>query len=304
MSSPLQGASGTLGNPGYCFLSDTKTGFYLSGTHQITFVYNGVAGLVLNSDGSASLGSGAFTCGGMTLAEIATPSPPIAGFMKLYAKSGDFAATQTSSGIEYLIGKDPTIQEFISGSGTYAPSTGTVRIRVRMTGGGGGGGAAATNDGSVGGTTTFGSWTALGGTGGAHGAASSAVAGGLGGVGGANGTGTVVVRNSGNFGLTGIAGTCSGAGAPGPFGGGARAFRGAGDGSPGIGYGSGGSGGYTTGTPAGGGGGGSGEYVEFYVSLPGSISYSVGTGGNGGLAGTQAGGNGAAGVIVIEEFYN
>src|SRR5579871_4432144 len=36
----------------------------------------------------------------------------------------------------------PTYQSFLSGSGTYTPTAGTVRIKVRMAGGGGGRGGA------------------------------------------------------------------------------------------------------------------------------------------------------------------
>ncbi len=53
-----------------------------------------------------------------------------------------------------------------------------------------------------------------------------------------------------------------------------------------------------------GGGGGAGEYVKFWVNNPGATTYTVGAGGAGGSAGGTAGGNGAAGVIIIEEFYN
>jgi len=78
----------------------------------------------------------------------------------------------------------PTVQRFTSGSGTYTPTSGTVRFRVRMVGGGGGGAATATNAGSVGIDTSFGSWTAIHGNGGVV-----AGAGGAGGTGGAGGLG-------------------------------------------------------------------------------------------------------------------
>jgi hypothetical protein len=43
--------------------------------------------------------------------------------------------------------------------------------------------------------------------------------------------------------------------------------------------------------------------VEFYVSLPGATSYTVGGGGSGGTGGFP-GGNGGSGIIIIEEYYN
>ncbi|MBO0863671.1 MAG: hypothetical protein J2P16_01175, partial [Mycobacterium sp.] len=54
----------------------------------------------------------------------------------------------------------PTVQRFITGSGTYTPTAGTAWIRVRMCGGGGGGGG-TTNSGGPGTTTSFGGWTAI-----------------------------------------------------------------------------------------------------------------------------------------------
>jgi hypothetical protein len=54
-------------------------------------------------------------------------------------------------------------------------------------------------------------------------------------------------------------------------------------------------------------GGGAGAYIEAIINNPStSYSYSVGTGGNGGtgVGGLkQDGGAGAAGIIIVEEFY-
>jgi hypothetical protein len=44
----------------------------------------------------------------------------------------------------------PTYQSFLSGSGTYTPTGGTVRIKVRMCGGGGGAGGTAGGNGAAG----------------------------------------------------------------------------------------------------------------------------------------------------------
>lgn len=194
--------------------------------------------------------------------------------------------------------KTPTVQRLTSGTGaTYTPGVGISYIRVRMTGGGGGGAAQTANNGAVGTTTVFGSWTAIFGNGGTTGVAG---AGGVGGTGGATGTGVLITRIDGANGSRGggLAGTSGGNGGETPFGGGGTG----GDGGAGLpakaNTGSGGGGGEETSS------GGAGEYVEFYVTNPAATTYTVGAGGNGGAAGTTAGGNGAAGIILIEENYN
>jgi hypothetical protein len=232
-----------------------------------------------------------------TLTEIATPTAPAANNVQLYAYTGDFLASQTHGGVQRIYGKDPTVQRLTTGSGTYTPTTGTVRIRVRMCGGGGGGGGSS--GGSSGGTTSFDSWTALGGSAGYNGQGAS---GGPGGIGGSNGTGTLIVRMIGNGGASAptINTTYGGGqGGSGVFGG--QGFGGGGqgnfgrlgnNGSDNSGSGGGGSSGYS--------GGGAGEYAEFYVSSPTAVSCSIGTGG----AGATYGGSGGSGVIIVEEFYN
>jgi hypothetical protein len=229
--------------------------------------------------------------------------------------AGDFRYNSTLSCFEgyngttwVALGKAPTVQKFTSGSSlTYTPSTGVVRIRVRMVGGGGGGGAANTNNGSGGGDTSFGSWTAIHGSGGVQ-----QGTGGAGGTGGVNGTGTLITRIDGQNGGSGLSAAAAGVnpvpglGGSTPFGGGGVA-TGTGNsngGSAKANTGSGGSGAIPGANSTSAGGGGAGEYVEFWVNSPGATTYTIGVGGNGGSAGGQAGGNGAAGVIVIEEFYS
>lgn len=204
-----------------------------------------------------------------------------------------------------------TVQSCASGltcdnsSHTYTPTSGTQRIRVRLIGGGGGGGARTTNSGATGNTSTFGSWTALGGAGGGP----AGTGGSAGGAGGATGTGTLIVRMAGNPGGSG-GGTATANTLPAGGTGGASPLGGAGPG------GSGGSGSNATANSGSGGGGpggasgaasaaggASGEYVEFWVNGPGAITYTIGTGGAGGAAGGIAGGAGATGNAVIEEFY-
>lgn len=201
------------------------------------------------------------------------------------------------------IGLAPTVQRFLSGSGTCTPSSaGVKRWRVEICAGGGGGGATATNNGANGTDSSFGSWTAIHGNGGVTGAGNN---GGTGGAGGVDGTGTLVDRVTGGDGGGRLAFGTNGAG---PSGGeNPRGGAGVGQGNAaglvgkantGAGGGAGGGNAGNTGT-----GGGAGEYVEFWVNAPTATSYVVGAGGNGGAAGTNAGGNGAAGIIIVEEFY-
>lgn len=201
----------------------------------------------------------------------------------------------------------PSITSLTSGSGTVTPITGALYLHVRMCGGGGGGGSSAgTGTGSTGGTSTFGSWTAIGGSGGQN--DGTGVAGGAGGTGGATGTGSLIVRLAGGSGLDSQAASAanSGAGGNNPFGGAAGGVTSGVGGAGSTNTGSGGSGGATTGggtTAAG--GGGSGEYVEFQVNTPGSIgiAYAVGGSGAGGTAGGNAGGAGGSGVILVRTYF-
>jgi hypothetical protein len=237
----------------------------------------------------------------LSLTEVATPTAPAAGIMQFYAYSGDLLASQTPGGVQRVYGKDPTVQRFTTGSGTYTPTTGTVRIRVRMIGGGGAGSGSA-GSGSSGSSTSLGTWTVNGGSGGTG----QGGTGGPGGTGGANGTGILIVRcqgipGGGSLGTNVNAQLTGGNGGSGPFGGGGiGGATGSGAGTTAAansGAGGGGQGGNqgVSSYP----GGGSGEYVEFYVSAPGPLSYVVGAGGT--VAGS---GLGAAGSIIIEEFYN
>ena len=265
-------------------------------TFQNALTVNGAlaTGSTLNVTGVSTLQSS------VTLSEVTTPAAPASGKMQFYAYSGDFVASQTPGGRQLIYGKDPTVQTFTSGSGTYTPTPGTVRIHVRMVGAGGGGGSAIGSGGSAGGTTSLGAWTALPGNGGGSGSGA-----GTGGTGGTNGTGTLICRFSGSTGGANIGSptNSSGAGGSSPFGGaGPNVSNNANGISASANTGSGG-GGACVSSGAPGTGGGSGEYVEFYVSAPGPLSYAVGAAGPGG-AGSTNGGNGAAGNIIIQEFYN
>jgi hypothetical protein len=188
---------------------------------------------------------------------------------------------------------NPTVQRFTSGSGTYTPTVGTVRIRARMCGGGGGGGGPPGTSGTNGGNSSFGGWVTNAGQGS-----------GPGGTGGANGTGTLILRLNGVAGGAGSATFPTGGGSGGntPFGGGGSggAVNTSGT-SAAANTGSGGGGGGAGGNSSGN-GGGAGEYVEFWMTagqIGASQSYVVGTAG----AHSSNGGDGAAGQIIVEEYY-
>jgi len=214
----------------------------------------------------------------------------------------------------------PTVQKFISGSGTYTTPANVSFIQIKMVGGGGGGAGSGTSTGAgaAGGTGSATTWnttllSAGAGTGGS--AAGGAGTGGLGGTASST-AGPIIVAafNGGNgTGISGLSTTTNAVNGP-P---GASTPFGAGGG--------GGAGGTTVGlapaanTGAGGGGagspapgytgssGGAGAYIEAIIVSPtATYSYAVGTGGAAGTAnaGGVVGGAGAAGYIEVTEYYN
>src|SRR5258706_3344679 len=54
MTGPFKVGSGNVGAPGFAFTSDTNTGFYLAGTHQIGWSANGIQAATFNSDRSVT----------------------------------------------------------------------------------------------------------------------------------------------------------------------------------------------------------------------------------------------------------
>ena len=228
-----------------------------------------------------------------------------------------------ADGVNGVIGKlgianltIPTIQKFLSGSGTYTrPSSPTpIYLRVTMAGGGGGGGGSGIsssrtggNPGGSGTNTTFGTTLLI-----ANGATAPSN-------GYAGGTGGSFTINSPAFGY-GITGGGGGGGGDTWVGfGGNNPLGGAGGtpiGAPAVGFdatantGGGGGGGCAdfNGGVIAGGGGGAGGYIEAYIPSPSATySYSVGSGGGagGGTGGgnARAGGAGGSGIIIIEEYY-
>jgi hypothetical protein len=248
------------------------------GSSNVTTVTEQIGSTVVDTKTAASRTFGV-PVNPITLAEASTPSVPSSGTIQLYGYSGDFLASYTHGGVQYLYGKDPTVQQ-ITASGTYTPTPGMVRIRVRMVGGGGAG------NGGTGGTTHFGTWTAIGG-------ACPA-----GGTGGTDGTGTRVNRTAGNAGggaAEGGGAFSSANGGAGPWGGGGAPGGSAAAANSGAGGGTAFSSGHN---PT---GGGSGEYIEFYMTaaqVGSSLSVTIGAAGTGGDY------NGGSGLVIVEEFYN
>jgi hypothetical protein len=228
-----------------------------------------------------------------------------------------FLSQQATSSVRGVVfRKNPTIQKFTSGSGTYTIPAGVLYLRARIVGGGAGGAGsgASAGAGATGGATTFGSslLTSNGGIGGV-------VNGALGGAGGTSslGTGPVGTALSGGYGNCGVStsavGTSAigGMGASSTFGGGGSGGNGNGGGAGGsaianTGAGGGGAGGSATTTFAGAGGGAGGFVDAIIVSPNATYSYTVGAGGSGGSAGVSGfvGGSGGTGYIEITEFYN
>lgn len=210
----------------------------------------------------------------------------------------------------------PTMQVFTSGSGTYTTPTSPrtpLYLKVIMVGGGGGGAGSGTSAGTAAGNgvaTTFGTLlTANGGGGGSYNstqpaqatATISSPAYGYSFMGSTGEYGQATVSSSGGIYLSG------GEGANTPFGG-------AGVGSATTGKnantntGAGGGGGGVAGnlTCTAGSGGNAGAYIVATIPSPSSTyAYAVGSGGAIGGAGPsgQGGGTGAAGIIIVEEFY-
>jgi hypothetical protein len=211
----------------------------------------------------------------------------------------------------------PTVQKFLSGSGTYTTPTSPspLYIRVRMSGPGGGGGSSGNSAGNNGlsgsGATTFGSSLL------SAGAGSGGSWAGQGGGGGTAslGSGPIGLAITGGQGQAGWSASPSGMYSVGGQGG-ANTFGGSGAGSinttgfagatnTGAGGGGSGSNNAVSGNNSGG-GGGSGAYIDAIITSPASTyAYSIGTGGTGGGGGTNgfSGGAGADGIIIVEEFY-
>src|SRR5882672_7425021 len=182
MTGQFLSTSGNVGAPGFAFASDTNTGFYLAGTHQIGWAANGAVQATFNSNGSVTWqgsatwgGNGTFTgtldvtgtvtangtlqsntfatntlqvnvtslfVGKATFQSTDSMALPngTTGQRNGAPSAGDFRYNSTNNIVEYWNGTlwvqlgstAPTVQRFTSGSGNYTPTSGTVRIKVRM----------------------------------------------------------------------------------------------------------------------------------------------------------------------------
>lgn len=208
----------------------------------------------------------------------------------------------------------PTVQRFLSGTGTYTTPAGAKSIIVQTIGGGGGGGGSGTvggGTGVTGGNTTFGTTliVASGGVGGVFGIGTAPGAGGA----ATAGAATTIIAMAGNAGQgAGGAATAvfvmGGEGGPGVFGGsGSSSSAGTGT-APQANSGAGGAGAGANGVlnGNGGAGGGAGGYVKARITSPlASYAYAVGAKGTGGTLGTNgfAGTDGGSGIIIVNEYY-
>lgn len=230
--------------------------------------------------------------------------------------SGSITITSTGAAPTY---KAPTIQQFLSGSGTYTTPTSPAPLYIRIVAvGGGGGGASSANSGSAtsgtaGGNTTFGtSLIVCNGGGGANGSGNP-----QGGQGGSASYGSLIGQaiaggdgSGGNLDLGTLGGSAvfgSGLGSSSPFGGAGGSLSGGGTNGSNASTNSGsGGGGGGNGSAVSGGGGGAGGYVDALItsSIASTYSYVVGAAGVGGvLAGNDSGGNGGSGQITVYEYY-
>lgn len=219
--------------------------------------------------------------------------------------------------------KAPTVQSFLTGSGTYTtPSSPTpLYLKVRVVGAGGGGGgtgpvAGSQTSGGNGTSSSFASSAVLatGGQGGPATTTATAAVGGPSGGGSITTSATilqVIAVGAGSGGGITSAGTATaesgGNGGDGYLGGGAGvcASGHSGDGgSTNTGGGGAGGGGTTAIVP--GAGGGAGGYAEAIITSPSATyTYAVGSPGSAGLAGLGGfgGGQGGSGIVIVEEFY-
>jgi hypothetical protein len=328
MTGPLKAASGTAAAPSHTFGADVDTGAYRSASNEYSIAAGGSQIAAVNSSGiDVKTGDLNLATGTVKIAGVAAfpvPTAQIAADAVTYAKIQNVAASRLlgnptggatdaseislGAGLEFssttikAVSVVPTIQRFLSGSGTYTTPADVKWIRIRLVGGGGGGGGGNNSSGaSSGGTSTFsgGSLSAAGGSGG------SAVTGAA--AGGAASGGNVANIPGGSAGsshsASNGAGGHGGCSVFGGGGGGSAGSTAAASGATNSGGGGGGGGGGATTSVAG--GGGAGGYVEHIISAPAaSYSYAVGASGAG-QSGTSAGngGAGAAGIVIVEEHY-
>lgn len=319
MTGVIKNIDGSAGSPGLTFVGDTSTGFFLPTAGELGISIAGVQAALITASGvtwaiAQSFPSGiVVSAGGAAITGNSTVTGSLTVTNGFTVSGGTVTVPSASISGASLNISAPTVQTFLSGSGTYTPTSGLTRIKVRMAGGGGGGGSSTGTSGGSGGQSSFGGWTANGGSGGSSGGN----AGGAGGSSGSNGTGTAVIRVAGGAGSGGntIAGASvsfgggGGAGGNSPLGGGGGGGSNAAGGNAGATNTGGGGGGagnnVSVNDSTAGAGGGAGEYVEFWMTaaqIGASKSYAVGAAGSAGSGGAS-GGVGGSGAIYVEEFY-
>lgn len=244
---------------------------------------------------------------------ITLPSLPASTLPVSISASGTMAAAQiTFVQLDPVVQAQitsgiPTVQKFLSGSGTYTTPTSPrvpLYIRVRMVGGGQGGQSSGTspNPGGAGGDSTFGTTLLVaGGAGVQTGGTASLGSGPIGiALSGSDGGGGFSTPSTSTAVFAGAGGSSS------PFGGAGRGgnYSTAGTDAQ-ANTGSGGGGGGTDSiNQSSGYGGASGGYVDAIITNPDpTYAYSVGAAGAAGAPGEFAGGAGGSGLILVEEFY-
>lgn len=295
---------------------------YFTGSTTQTVVMPVVSTLVLGQQFTlVNLSGGTLTVESSGANTIMTMPPGSNLNLTCILTSGTTASSWSTIQLGNLGGAiAPTVQRFVSGSGTYTLPAGVVYISVKMAGGGGGGGgsSATGGNGGTGTASTFGTsllvanpgtggfsanTTASGGVGGTSslgtGPIGDAFSGGNGGGGQVGSTGVFTSGGMGgsNFlgggGAGGGSGPVSTAGTPGIAGAANTGAGGGGGGAPSNNF-----------SGSGGGAGGGVRAIISGVTLVSSFSYTVGTGGSAGTGGTgSVGGAGASGSIEVIEYY-
>jgi hypothetical protein len=262
--------------------------------------------LTINAKGTGTIGIGTTSTGAVSVANVTLTRPATAATLTI-ANNKTLTASNTltltgTDGVTVPFGTR-TRQTFTSGtSQTYTTPANVKYIVARIIGGGGGGGGSSGGtSGTAGNASSFSTATANGGGAGlsaGNGGAGGTTSGGTLGVGGNAGL-LESTLGTGAIGGQGGSSHLGGAGVGGSLGGaGGAAATNSGSG--------GGGGGSTLNNTAGGGGGGSGGFIEFLITAPAATyTYTVGGTAAGGTAGGSggAGGTGAAGIIIVDEFY-
>jgi hypothetical protein len=238
----------------------------------------------------------AILCGGTTsssaLQQVANLGT--AGQVLTSNGSGTLPTFQESTAVF----EPPQVTVYGAGSGSYSTPAGTLYLKVQGVAAGGSGAGASSNNGNVGGNTTFSSFTADGGAGGLV---------------GTSGTPPPAGASGGYLNVDGGQGSQASYNGAGIGGNGGISFFGGGGvsqfgnaGGAAVGPGCGGAGGAGDASHYGGSGGNAGAYFEGIITSPsGSYAYSVGSGGtpvSGGGTGYSSG-SGADGLIIVTAYF-